>query len=110
MRGKFAIVSLLIVIGLMLWLFWPGPAYDPERVHPRLRALQQPYQSVKAVYYMDGGSIGIEIVDRGGSREQFALPHRANGVPPVCRIRHFLRKRHAQTRHLGRIFSKEKGV
>jgi len=74
-RGKFAIVSLVIVIGLMLWLFWPGPAYDPERVHPRLRALQQPYQSVKAVYYMDGGSIGIEIVDRGSSREQFALPH-----------------------------------
>ena len=41
---------------------------------PRLRALQRPYQSVRTDYYLDGGSVGIEIVDRDGKREQFAIP------------------------------------
>ena len=51
-----------------------SPDYDISRVDARLRALQQPYRSVTTVYYLDGGSIGIAIVDRDGRREAFALP------------------------------------
>ena len=56
------------------WSFRPSPSYDLARVEPRLRSLQQPYQSVATSYYTDGGSVGIEIVDREGRREQFAIP------------------------------------
>lgn len=32
------------------------------------------HTSVKTAHYMDGGSVGIEIVDRNGRAEQFAIP------------------------------------
>jgi hypothetical protein len=57
-----------------LWPFRPAAGYDIERVHPRLRALSQPYQSVATRYYMDGGSIGIEITGTDGRQVQFAIP------------------------------------
>jgi hypothetical protein len=67
-------IATLGVTGLPFCFFHPSPSYDITRVKPRLRSLRQPYQSVKTGYKMDGGSIGIEIVDRDGKREQFALP------------------------------------
>jgi len=75
MRMKVVIIGCLVAIVIAaLWFFRPSPSYDLSRVEPRLRALQQPYQTVKTAYYMDGGSIGIEIVDRDGRMEQFAIP------------------------------------
>lgn len=67
-------IGLLVVACLAFWFLRPSPNYDITHVEPRLKALQQPYQSVKFGYYMDGGSIGIEIVDHNGRREQFAIP------------------------------------
>jgi hypothetical protein len=69
-----AIFVVIPVLALAIWSFWPLPSYDINRVSPQLRSLQKPYQSVKTAYFLDGGSIGIEIVDRDGHREQFALP------------------------------------
>lgn len=57
-------------------IFQQGPAYDPSRVDPRLLALQPPYRSVRTVIWMDGGSVGIEIIDRDGKCEKFAIPAR----------------------------------
>ena len=77
MRKKRAIalgVGLFVITCLGFWFFRPSPAYDLTRVEPRLRSLQTPYRSVTTGYYMDGGSIGIEIVDGTGQREQFAIP------------------------------------
>ena len=74
MRKKVIIVVLVVTAVVAFWFFQPAPRYDIGLVHSRLRALQQPYQSVKTGYYMDGGSIGIEIIDRDGHREQFAIP------------------------------------
>ena len=59
---------------VVFWIFRPSPSFDINRIEPRLRTLQQPYQSIKTAYYLDGGSIGIEIVDRDGKTEQFAIP------------------------------------
>jgi hypothetical protein len=36
--------------------------------------LREPFTTVRAAYFLDGGSVGIEIVDRDGKRELFALP------------------------------------
>ena len=75
MRKKLIFVTVLVALAIAaFWFFQPARRYDIELVHPRLRALQQPYQTVKTGYYMDGGSIGIEIIDRDGHREMFAVP------------------------------------
>ena len=75
MRKKVIIICCLIAVTVLaFWFFRSAPSYDIQRVDSRLRALQQPYRSVKTGYYMDGGSIGIEIVDRDGRMEQFAIP------------------------------------
>lgn len=75
MRKKVIIIcSLVVAAVLAFWFFRSAPSYDIKRVDSRLRALQKPYQIVKTGYYMDGGSIGIEIVDRDGRTEQFAIP------------------------------------
>jgi hypothetical protein len=65
---------LLFAACLTFWFFRPSPSYDITRVEPRLRALQTPYRSVKTGYYMDGGSVAVEIIDRDGKLEQFAIP------------------------------------
>lgn len=68
------ILGAIAVIGAALWYWSLVPSYDVRRVEPRLTALQKPYRLVRAAYYMDGGSIGIEITDRDGKVEPFAIP------------------------------------
>lgn len=68
------------------WFFRPSPGYDLARVEPRLGSLQQPYQSVQTAYYMDGGSIGIEIVDRDGRSEQFAISAHLGDTNPHTKV------------------------
>ncbi len=75
-------LSVCILACATFWFFRPLPSYDIQRVHPRLRALQQPYQDIKTHLYLDGGSVGIEIVDRNGQQEKFALPVKVT-VNPV---------------------------
>ncbi len=48
--------------------------YDLARVHPSIRNLQQPYQSVTAGYYLDGGSVGMKIIDANGQKLELAIP------------------------------------
>ena len=76
MQKKHAIIcsGLVALACIAYWFFRPSPSCDISRVEPRLRALQEPYQHVKTAYYLDGGSIGIEITDRDGKTEQFAIP------------------------------------
>jgi hypothetical protein len=75
MRKKVIIIcSLAAITALVFWFFQSAPTYNIQRVDSRPRALRQPYQTIKTEYYLDGGSIRIEIVDRDGRMEQFALP------------------------------------
>jgi hypothetical protein len=69
------VVGLVVVAGVLFLAFQNGPTYDPARVNPRLRALQEPYKKVMTAYYLDGGSIAIEIVDRDGRDEVFFMPY-----------------------------------
>ena len=43
-------------------------------MHPSLRSLARPYRSVRTGYYLDGGSIGITIVDAKGQVLELAVP------------------------------------
>jgi len=66
-------ISLLVIVVAALVL-WPTAGYDITQVHPSLRELATPYQSVNTGYYLDGGSIGITIIDRDARRLELALP------------------------------------
>ena len=66
-----------IILGLLVALIFLGlrvPRYNPAGVHPDLLALKEPFGSVKAFYYFDGGSIGVEILDAAGKDLRLALP------------------------------------
>ncbi len=45
-----------------------------SKVHPRVRDLQEPLQSLRVGYFLDGGSISINMVDARGTNLQFAVP------------------------------------
>jgi hypothetical protein len=75
LRYKRILLSAVVVVaaGGLYVVFQSGPSYDLQKVHPRLGELQQPYRKMKTYFWLDGGSIGIEIVDRDGRQEQFAI-------------------------------------
>jgi hypothetical protein len=77
---------------------------DAKLVEPRLTALEEPFRFVQTIHCLDGGTIGIEIVDAVRNREQFAIVcelgsddcyervfvgayhHRQPGASPVAKI------------------------
>lgn len=74
MRKKIIIGFCLVAIAIAVALLWPTARYDINRVHPSLRTLAMPFQSADAGSYLDGGSIGITIVDRDSNELKLALP------------------------------------
>lgn len=44
------------------------------KVHPELRALQFPLKRVDIASYLDGGSVGMRLVDATGKTLEFNLP------------------------------------
>jgi hypothetical protein len=64
-------------------------SYSISRVDPRIRGLQQPFQTVNTGFYLDGGSVGIEIIDRDGKKIQLATPiwgSESQAELPLCRL------------------------
>jgi hypothetical protein len=76
MQKKHVIIcgGLIVLACIAFWFVRPSPSFVLSRVEPRLSSLQEPYQHVKTDFYLEGGSIGIEITDRDGKTEQFAIP------------------------------------
>ena len=68
--GACFFLALMVIVAIL----WPTASYDIERVDPRLRELVPPFQSVDAGVYLDGGSVGVSIVDRDSRRLELALP------------------------------------
>ena len=78
-----AVLAIVVLTTLGIWSYWPATPCDLSRVCPQLLSLRKPYQSIKTVYFADGGSIGIEIVAHTGRRGQFALPVHLDGYNRV---------------------------
>jgi hypothetical protein len=76
----------LAVVALLLWR--PVSTYDSAKVYPALRELPKPYKSVRADYYLDGGSIGVDVIGANGTNLQFAFPvhEPTNGEPKYPRL------------------------
>jgi hypothetical protein len=95
MKRKVVIAILVVVLILLSLLFWPFSSYDFSLVHSRIQALQKPYQRVAADYYLDGGSVGIEIVDRDGQKLELAIPLYDGPSDPCTYHRLFLGARYS---------------
>lgn len=89
---SFAVVALAALAAFVLLC---SPTYDMARVHPSIRILQQPFRSVTADYYLDGGSIGMDITDRDGRRLKLAIPIYDGPGDPRTYHRLFLGARHS---------------
>ena len=71
---KLFIVGGGLVLLVIVVMLWPTSAYDINRVHPKLRELSAPIRSVQTGYFLDGGSIGLRIIDGSGQVLELALP------------------------------------
>jgi hypothetical protein len=71
-----SIAIVCIIATLLCWVYRPYARPDMAKVHPRLTALIEPYQKVDVGYFMDGGSIAIDITDAEGNDLQVAVPAR----------------------------------
>jgi len=74
MFKKIIITVAAVLVLLAVLLLWPFSSYDLSRGHSSIHSLEKPYRSVTAEYYLDGGSVGIDITDRNGQRLQLAIP------------------------------------
>jgi len=82
----------LLAVGLSLiflsaaWLFRPYEKADPDLVISELRDLEEPFQAVHTAYYLDGGSIGIWIIDNEGTELKMCLPAPLGEEDPYKRL------------------------
>jgi hypothetical protein len=69
---KFAIA--IASVAILVLLVWCSSSDNLSRVHPSVGSLREPFKRVNVDYYLDGGSVGIDITDRDGVRIQLAIP------------------------------------
>jgi hypothetical protein len=85
-KRAFVILCAFSLAVVLATAFWPTETYDIRRVQPQIRDLATPYASVRVNYHLDGGSLGVVIVDRGSRRLDFVLPV-SIGNPKYQRLR-----------------------
>ena len=97
MRRKvsWAIAATVIIITVVSLLVFRTPAVDVSQVHPSLASLGRPYQSVETAYFMDGGSVGVQILGRDGKLFNACLP-RPMGEQDKYKKRIFMNCSHYQ--------------
>lgn len=78
MRKKLTLALSSLALAALVLFLWPTDGYDINGVDPILNGLASPYQTVSAAIFLDGGSIGITIVDRKGQKVELALPVSTN--------------------------------
>ena len=71
---KTVVILGVLLVAFVAWVFRPYAKVDATLVDPRLRVIEEPCQSINFSTYGDGGSIGIEIIDRTGRSLEFCLP------------------------------------
>lgn len=76
LKTKWTWVVLLAMIPVIFCglLLFPWGNGSLDGVHPSVAQIKRPYRGVVTEYYLDGGSIGILVVDGAGSTNMFALP------------------------------------
>ena len=92
-RKRLYILLAVVVVASVACFFRPYPTPDEKKVHPTLFSLKKPYSGVTMGYFMDGGSIGVTVLDHGGQTFNACLPNPL-GEEQAYRGRLFLGARH----------------
>ena len=58
---------------VLTWIFRPYSSPNSEDVYLKLSELEEPFQTIERAYYLDGGSVGVRIVDSRGEEAIFSL-------------------------------------
>jgi hypothetical protein len=75
------IISGIVFAAFFLGLILCGEErFDYTRVEPELAQLKRPFRSTRPAYFLDGGSIGLVIVDGCGKTLKIALPVEGEGL------------------------------
>jgi hypothetical protein len=71
---KYILWSLLLIISIsILWIIRPCSSYDKSKIDKRLTSLEEPFKSVRTCSNIDGGSVGIKIVNKNDIALKIAL-------------------------------------
>jgi hypothetical protein len=70
-RGLAALCVIFLVASILI--FRPADSPNARAISMSLSELREPYQSVETSYFLDGGSVGIRIVDAGGREARFCV-------------------------------------
>lgn len=70
----------LMLIGTLSLLFWPKEPLDLSKEEDPFPAIHMPPQAVYGYGYMDGGSVGIHIVDHSGKSHELTFPIDYDGI------------------------------
>jgi hypothetical protein len=72
-QNALKLVAGIALVAFVVWV-WPESPIDMTKVHPELRTLQFPLKQVEIGSYLDGGSVGMRLVDATGKKLEFNLP------------------------------------
>ena len=72
-RNALKLLAGISLVAFVFWV-WPEPPIDMAKVHSELRALQFPLKRFDIGSYLDGGSVGMRLVDATGKTLEFNLP------------------------------------
>ena len=68
------VLVVLLFCAAFVFFLTLDPSIDPEKVHPSLRELKTPYQSLETAHIADGGSVLVKIVGAEGREFYACLP------------------------------------
>jgi hypothetical protein len=72
---KKALVALSIFSLLSCaWVFRPDHKPNMTEVIPELSGMKEPFKRIHSVYYLDGGTVGIQLIDQQDNEISFSLP------------------------------------
>jgi hypothetical protein len=78
-KKRILLVVTVATICVATMLILPIPRLSAAGTHPSVQKLKRPFKQVDVEYYLDGGSIGIRVVDAVGVTNLFALPVMPDG-------------------------------
>jgi hypothetical protein len=77
-------LALLILVGSVLAAC--DQPYDRSRVDRPLTELREPYRTIDAAYFLDGGSVGVSLTDRDGRHQFFFVSAKLDEPNPYSRV------------------------
>lgn len=76
----FILAGIVLLVGTLLFLVIPKDPLDLSKEEQPFPLISMPPQAVYGTGYMDGGSVGILVVDHAGVRHELTFPIDYDGI------------------------------